>query len=82
VRRRPWVGIVLATAALLAVTGPAATASTRSGAPAGWNTFTPIPVDEFGGSSIPEGYVFGGYSFSAGQNLATAYSFNLFAGWR
>ena len=46
----------------------------------GWDSFAPIPIDEFGGSSVPDGYVFGGYSFSAGQNLDTTYSFNLFGG--
>ena len=53
--------------ALAVVTAPAAY---------GWDSFAPIPIDEFGGSSVPDGYVFGGYSFSAGQNLDTTYNFN------
>ena len=60
-RRWTRVGAALAIAALAAVAVPAAQ---------GWDRMAPIPVDEFGGSSIPNGYVFGGYSFSTGQQGA------------
>ena len=53
-----------------------------SGPPPGWQTVSPLPLDEFGGSSTSDGtysYVFGGHSFSLGPgpegdlNNATRY---------
>ena len=42
-----------------------------------------MPVDEFGASSTGDGYVFGGYSFGTGQNLASAYKYEWFGNfWR
>jgi N-acetylneuraminic acid mutarotase len=86
VRRWTRLGAALAIAALAAVTGPAVYGSTSRPAPqgspaGGWNTVEPITVDEFGGSSTSDsryGYIFGGYSFTAGQNLATAYRYDWF----
>ena len=42
---------------------------------AGWVTTAPMPIDDFGGSAVSDGWVFGGYSFSAGQNLDTTYRY-------
>ena len=86
---RRWTrrGAALAIAALAAATGPAVYGSMNRPAPpgspagGGWVTTAPIPIDEFGGSSTEDfqyGYVFGGYSFSAGQNLDTAYKYDWF----
>ena len=76
-------GAAVAIAALAAVTPSVVYGSMNRPAPAGggWHVVTPMPVDEFGGSSLADsryGYVFGGYSFSAGQNLATTYRYDWF----
>src|SRR6476619_2662734 len=71
-RRWKKIGAVaVVVGAFAAFTGPAAY---------GWDSFWSIPIDEYGASSTQEGYVFGGYSFSAGHNLDSAYHFNLFSG--
>ena len=71
-RRWKKIGAVaVVVGALAAITGPAAY---------GWDSFWSIPIDEYGASSTQDGYVFGGYSFSAGHNLDNAYHFNLFSG--
>ena len=79
-RRWTRVGAALAIAALAAVTGQAVYGSTSRPAPAGggWSTNAPMPIDAFGASAVSDGWVFGGYSFSAGQNLDTAYKYEWF----
>jgi pimeloyl-ACP methyl ester carboxylesterase len=78
------VSVALAIAALAAVTGPAVYGSTSGPAPqaspagGGWVTTAPMPIDAFGASAASRGWVFGGYSFSAGQNLDTAYRYDPF----
>jgi hypothetical protein len=75
------VGAALAIAALAAVTGRAVYGGTSTPAGGGWSTRAPMPVDAFGGSAVNGGLVFGGYSFSAEENLDTTYSYQWFGNY-